>query len=570
MLRGYRTVCLSFLLVIACSSPVAFGAPSLDARIGFASVIVPRLYAPTRITVSGLEEAISGTLRVVQYAGALSEEPAEIAIDLSTGSVENATYEASIPIYDPLNPVDIQLLQADGTPLVVQQLNFRLFMRSAPFPLVCETSVDLGGSEVRVGTEELPWEWWGYEAIDSLWLGGAQFDRSAADAITRWILAGGSLVLFSGPDFYKYDPNFLEGVFPVAGATLETARDGVSYVTGTMPERAELAAWREDGTPLLYTLSVGAGAVAFVSIRAEDLGTDEVRTIVSMVRSAKLLSMQGASGTLHGGIRVPRPNYLVAPLIVVAMMTSLAISWRLATRNIPTGLPHRRAPMWIVVGVATIATVFAGFYTNRAKQLVELYQCDTALDIHTSVGCRIVSHTLFAPGFPLDVGVLRSRESVPVYPLIRTARKAVFDSQATPEVLEVPLAAGETRNLRAYGDSRGAVELVTRTDEATIVNRLEVSLSVAYIIRDGELFRVTEIAPGTSTVPLKDGLRVWSLRGLDRFRYADALKVVEAAFPLDEGAWLIAIYDEVEIRSGVETEEKVRDVRIHIVEGEMP
>jgi len=571
MVRGHRTACLSILLsLLFCVSFLAAGAPTVEARIGFASAVVPRLYAPVRITVSGLEETIAGSLRIVQYVGVLSEDPAEVTIELTSGTIENQTYETSIPIYDPLNPIEIVLRDGAGATLVAQELNFRLFMRSAPFPLVCESAVDLGGSEIRVGVNELPWEWWAYEAVDSLWLGGIQTQRPATDAITRWILSGGSLVLFSGSDFYKYDPIFLKDVFPVAEPTLEVAADGATFIAGRPPDDAEMALQRDDGTPLLYTRSLGAGSVAFVSMRAEELSEDELRMIASRVRPAQLLSMASASTTLHGEIRVPRPNFLIAPLIVIAMIVALAVSWRLRTRGLRTDEPARRSAVAVVVGVAMIASVFSGFYTNRTKQLVELYQCNTILDVQASVGCRILSHTLFAPGYPLDAEMSRVRESVPAYPLIRTARRAVFDSSATPDGLVLSLAAGESRQLRAYADSRGILDLRIEGDGALIENRLETPLTAAYVIHEGALYRIDKVPAGSTTsVRLEGGLRVWSLRGIDMFRYSDALKVVESAFRFRSGSWLIAVVDETSIRSGVQTEEKVRDAHFYVVQGDL-
>ncbi len=568
MLRSDRRLRRVLTVVILLSASCAGGAvPTLDARIGFASTVVARLNAPVRVTVSGLEETISGSLRIVQYVGILSESSEEVSIELTSGTVDAATYESSIPIYDPLNPVDVILTDSNGHVLAAQQLNFRLFTRSAPFPLVCETALDLGGTEIRVGPAELPWEWWAYEAVDSLWLGGASISRPAWEAISRWVLAGGSLVMFTGSDVFKFDPTFLEALFPLEGATLEATAEGVPFVEARLPADAETLLWRDDGTPLVHVRSFGAGSVAVVTVRAADLTVEETRRLASRTRSSDLISMQLPSWTLQGQIRVPRPNYLVAPIVVMAMIGGLVGGRAMARRRLHVGGRAGRGGLVVVAIVAVAASVFSGFYTNRAKQLVELYQCNTILDVYVSVGTRIVSHTIFAPGFPLDIGLPRERLSVPTYALIRTVRRAAFGSRATADVLEVPLAAGESRHLRSYGDARPSIELTVSGREATIENHLERTLDRAYVIVDGLLYRVGEVPPGVRTVALQGGVAAWSLRGVDRSGYADGLKAIEAAFSFEQGGWVVAVTDETSIRSGVQTEEKVRDVHYYVVQG---
>ncbi|MGB2982516.1 MAG: hypothetical protein WBC63_01485 [Candidatus Bipolaricaulia bacterium] len=566
MLGARSSVRLAVLLGVGLALGFhASAAPTLDARIGFASTVVPRLHAPIRVTVSGLDAPRPGSLRVVQRLGILSDLPSTVTIDLTEGDVSDGIYESAIPVYDPLNPIDVHLIDPDGTIIASQQLNFRLFMRSTPYPLVCGSTLRLGGAAIPVGPSELSQEWWAYEAIDTIWLASVSLPRPTWDAIMRWVQAGGSLVLLTGSDYYKLDASVLQELFPHRDAVIEEADDGVAYLKATYPAGAETLLWRDDGIPLLHARSMGAGSIQLVTVRADDLSDAETRTLASRVRSSKLFSLQSAARSFHGEIRVPRPNYLMAPLIVLVLVAAIQASRVLVVRGRAAGEARWRIGIVLICAAVIGASVFAGFYTNRAKRLVELYHEKTTVDVYMSSGVRVASHVLFAPGFPLGVDLPRTQESVPAYALTRSVAGAVFDSTATSKSLEVPLSAGETRHLRAYGDSRKLVEVRVEGDRATIVNHTESGIAVAYVIAEGLMYRTTDVPPGEQVVPLIGGLRVWALRGIDE--YAEVLKIIEASFPFTKGVWVIAVSDETTIQSGEQTEIKVRDVHVRIAQG---
>jgi len=88
-------------------------------------------YAPIRIDLSGVDTPIDGILRVTQRIGAIDQNPDVVTVDLVHGTLDNGTYAGTIPIFDPLNPIDVAVLSSDGRLIVEQSTNVRLFQRTA-------------------------------------------------------------------------------------------------------------------------------------------------------------------------------------------------------------------------------------------------------------------------------------------------------------------------------------------------------------------------------------------------------------------------------------------------------
>jgi len=102
----------SFLLI--CLSPLAFGA-QLDVEIGIGGYVSRWSYAPVRVTISGLSHPVDGRIRLAQLIGNPTEDPAHIGSVVYAGKLVDRTYEATIPIYDPLNPVRIEVDDGEGS-----------------------------------------------------------------------------------------------------------------------------------------------------------------------------------------------------------------------------------------------------------------------------------------------------------------------------------------------------------------------------------------------------------------------------------------------------------------------
>jgi len=162
----------SFLLI--CLSPLAFGA-QLDVEIGIGGYVSRWSYAPVRVTISGLSHPVDGRIRLAQLIGNPTEDPAHIGSVVYAGKLVDRTYEATIPIYDPLNPVRIEVDDGEGS------------------LAVCGISLMPVDDTVLIDPSELPRDWWGFDAVRELWIGGSGATEGAWTTIGEWVTAGGSL-----------------------------------------------------------------------------------------------------------------------------------------------------------------------------------------------------------------------------------------------------------------------------------------------------------------------------------------------------------------------------------------
>ena len=95
----------------------AQGVPSIEVQIGFNGHVLPERYAPVRIRVRGYAETTVAGILVTQTLGSpwrgtaiVLQEP---ALNIATDGVHHTT----MPLYDPLNPISVSLIDGQGTAL---------------------------------------------------------------------------------------------------------------------------------------------------------------------------------------------------------------------------------------------------------------------------------------------------------------------------------------------------------------------------------------------------------------------------------------------------------------------
>ena len=557
----------ALLGVLALASSAA-GTPTLDGSIGYSSSVVAREYAPVYVTLSGLPAGFSGTVRVIQYVGTLSEDPDLVINDIARGALENGRVVGTVAVYDPLNPVEIHLLDESGRSLAQEELNLRLFTRTSSFPIVVGPSLALGGSEVRVDPRDLPTDWWAYESVDSIWITGESLSSDAWETVARWVYAGGSLIVFTGSDYFRVDSPLLQEMFPTGLAVLRTLEDGTESLDlgGPTEEMWELAA--RDATVLAYQRRYGAGTVTLVPIRAGDMSEAAIRELAAGVPSTRVLSLARYGATYQGEIRVPRPPYIVAPVMALVLIGCAALLRYGGGEG--AGKPHKTvgAPAVLTIVCIVGLSVFSGIYTNREKQLIELYQLDIVVNVQQSYGLSIGYSAFFAYGSTLAVEVEREGLSVPAHSLLNTVAAPVFSSTATPDQYAFTLQASEFREVRVYGAPR---QLVTFSVNAaathvSITNYATEATSSALLIVDGTMYRLPNLVAGEQTARLSDGEAVqliWSIRS-----YGYLLQEITREYAVqDSGTWLVLVSDETAFAPGTFVPRKVRHLEVYVVAG---
>lgn len=564
--RSVRAVL--FGIVGVCLLGLPSFAESLEVHIGFSSSVIASNFAPVRIDLSGFARPVEGILQITQQIGAPDAEPEDVVIEFHRGILENGTLTGSIPIFDPLNPIEVVAMDSNGIVLAARSINLRLFQRTARFPVVSGPPLDLGGLEVVVSPSELPADWWAYELVDSLWLNGGGISSVAWDAIARWVYAGGTLVVFAGEDYYQLESSAFRALFPLSEVRLETAPDGRQYLAGRATESIEVVLASEGAeTPLLYQTAFGAGNVSVVAMQAIDVTQVELDAIRGEVPWAGWYSLLRFGNDFRGSMRVPRPIYMIAPSLVIVLLVCVGVL-RWAFRR-KARLPDSMATAFAVPAVAAVVValaVWSGFYANNTKQLIELFQLNLSIQTHTSYGISLGFTGFVSPATTREATIEREQVSVPSYSLVKTTSETSFASSTDPEIFRFTINANEVRDFRTYGAPRRLLtfEFDETSFRASISNSLFTDLTTVYVLHEGRAHRLGVISSGDSVHQVGDGFP-W--RGFNtRSEHGDFLQAVVQEYRLATGTWLLAISDETRTVPGLQVPSEVRDVRLHIVE----
>jgi len=552
--------------ILSCA--VATQAQRLEIHVGYSSSVMASRYAPIRIDLSGVDTPIDGILRVTQRIGAIDQNPDVVTVDLVHGTLDNGTYAGTIPIFDPLNPIDVAVLSSDGRLIVEQSTNVRLFQRTARFPVVSGPAIPLGALEVVVSPSELPTEWWAYESVDSLWINGGGISTAAWQAIAQWVFAGGSIVVFTGEDYYQIESPAFRKLFPLRETTMGHFPDGTPYLAGEPMESIPVVlSDNQAGSPLLYQTTYGAGTVSVVSVRAPDLAADRMADIGARIPGADWYSLLRFGSEFRGSMRVPRPIYLIAPTLVVIILGCVAaLRWGIARRR-ATGNP-------LVMGITVLAvvallvgvSVWSGFYANPAKQLVELFQLDFSIQTHATHGISLGYAGFVSPATTRTASIPRDKVSVPTYALVNSTPHTSFSSATDEGLFQFAIQANEVRDFRHYGSPRRLMSfaLDRRAMTVQISNTLFYELDVGFVLVDGYLYQIPRIPPGDSSAVLADRIPVRSVG--NRSLYGELLEAIIKEYRLDAGTWLLAVSDRTREVPGTQVPIEVRDVQLHLVE----
>jgi len=547
-------VVASFLL--ASLSSFVFGA-QLDVAIGIGGYVSRWSYAPVRVTISGLTHPVEGRIRLVQLIGNPAEDPDHVEDLLYAGKLADRTYEATVPIYDPLNPVKIEVEDEEGDVIASSEVDLRLKRRVGAFPAVCGIFLVPADDAVLIDRSELPRDWWGFDAVRELWIGGAGATEDAWTTIGEWVTAGGSLVLFTGADFYRLDTPAVRKLLPISDPHLVTGPDGTEYLAGDLKGGARVSLTR-NGIPILIIGRSAAGSAALVTVRPEELTEAEVAAIGARVPPARSLSAAPVAEAILRGTTVDRPSFLAALFLVSAVLASFLAFAR--------GLERRPSAATAALFLAIAAlTVSAGLYINRNKQPVKLYSIKLELSIENLFGIKVGLYALYATGDG-PVSLVQDEGSFPVQSPLLSLAAASFDSESEPRATRIDLLAQERRDLAYYGRSSSSIAFTVGSDSASITNRSGEPIDGGLLVVGGLGYPLPVIPSGTGRVALSNGREI-GLYESGRAALDLVVHRFEDRFGLDSGTWLITLQEgeRIELEGG--SARKVRDVRIRFIAG---
>ncbi|MBE0635479.1 hypothetical protein IH601_05740 [Candidatus Bipolaricaulota bacterium] len=203
----------------------------MTVELGFEGRLTPGHYAPIQIQVHDYQEVGPSRLRVVQVAGNAWRGEATLQQELGYAIQSSGQYEAVIPIYDPVNPITIELLSATDTVLATKTIDLRGTMRPTPFPVLDKQLPRFDDRAAVIDASLLPTQWWALDSAESLWV-ASPLPSETWTAISQWVLTGGSLVIVTGTNFYRMDSPILRELLPVSNPEIITTPLGTTYLSG--------------------------------------------------------------------------------------------------------------------------------------------------------------------------------------------------------------------------------------------------------------------------------------------------------------------------------------------------
>jgi len=559
---GKLVLCLLLLVAVR-----GIALPQIEVDLGFAGRFVPGRMTPIHLIVSGVERPFSGYFRITEEIGNTWRGEASSLIEIPIPLISNGEYEQLLPLYDFTHPLKVFLCASDGTPVASAEVSLRDRKREGAFPLLVgafPTPVDT--EAVAVASSDLPVHWLAYDGVKSLWVGRIQAGLSHEQwaAIARWTLAGGTLVLFSGADFYPLDSPVLRELIPISNPSLTMGEDGVRILSGEARPGSRYIGERADGSTLLFVRNYGAGTVLLIPVSAFDLTVEESVAIRAGVPPAKVVSLSGLNADLLEEMPVDRPGFSVVFLVVGISLMSLTLI-----------VSKVRSPKRIVlslISVASVLSVLSGLYLNQAKLVNDVCTLKTTLYVEASLGYQIDCYGLFAN----RTTTVRcgGEEALPVMEVLpRDLRNVDYDvGWVKGEGLSLQLTHGERRALRWGEDCTIPITIRYAGDEEVeIENKLPTPLSEAYLLVDGQAFSLGEIEIGTWSYTLDEGIPSEEVP-FARIQLHDAslaafYDTIEPWYSVDKGVWLIGgrVSDSLVVQDGVR--QKVRVVSLYVLAG---
>ncbi len=544
---------VSVLLAAPCAA-----SPQVSLSVGFDQQVVRNTFTPFEIEIAGLASPVDGTLKVRQSAGLPGERRAEIVHVIQSGTIENGTLRATLPLVEPLNPVTVELVAQDGRTVAVAEQSLRLGVRQWAYPLTVGRPTGIASAAV-VGAEELPLDWWAYDAVREVWLVDPPFSEPALQALGEWTVSGGSLLIVSGSAYPRMDSPTLRRLLPLSAPQLEEAEDGTFFVGGA--QRAEAETVLKRGVrPLLVQMPLGAGRVSLVTVALADLGPGELELIAERIPQAQRPpTTERVSAALLRSTRVPRPAYWLAPAVTGVTLASLVAFGLWGTR--------RRWTFGAFVGSLVALAAWSGFYGNSHKRFVREYSMITNVSVLSSFGINTAFSSFYAVE-PRSVTMRHELGSFPAGGYVLGARGGTLSAESEAGQTRFALQAAERRDLLFH--SRPAAESLRFRFDGTyaeIENRTGKTLANAYLAADDAILSLPAIQPGTQRLAVQTGLMLGEARST-YLSLRSILRPIEEWLPIAQrGVWLVTLeeWPEATDRDAPTLE---REVWITILQGE--
>jgi len=612
-LAWVSAVSILFLMI---ATPCGQATP-LSVRVGLGGVFVPGLPTTLHLSVEPYGTQVDGALWVVEQQ--VGDPWRGEAVMQYRFPAEDTDLDAVIPIYDFTYPLTARLVGEDrnAAPLAEATLNLRPLRKAKPYSLVigswpAVSDLDSEAEPVLdVAVSDLSDRWWGYAGIDTIWMGTASSASSAIptliwEAIERWVVAGGRLIVATGTSFYLIDSPELRELLPIRSPTLVEDRlrgdlkpgselhriplqEGSGYESETQPLVEETGAsetsWEiatsrgafGDAVELVVQ-RYGAGLVAVVDRRADELSDQTITDLQVILDDHPYeppLGWLSGAGEIRS-MTLQRPGYPTT--VLIGLLTLGGFVW------IVFGGFFAGTRRLLAIGVlVVIASVWSGFHVNVRNRSMSLYAEKTILYIDGAVGIAVDRVELFAMATcdgmipPPWAGRGSQRRGGSTYeggvavaqlPLELGGQRWDATWVAEPEGgLLVQSDRGDRRDVVFLSDTEAPLQAVYTGDERVTVSNPGSALAWAIAVVDGEFYDLGGLPRGESSIQLEGavppGEAVWGTS------FDTIGTELESRFQLSEGAWLIAGTSGSTYERWGEATAKVRTTEVHIVAAEL-
>lgn len=549
-----------FVVAFVLMTVGATATPRLAVTVGFDGRFVPEYLAPLRVEIAGAGNSFTGFLLVTQKVGNPWRGEAESRTKIPLRLSEATEQEHVIPIYDFIDPLWVDLLSEEKEILAEEAVELRAYRKEAPFPLaVGALSPHFDETFVAIDPNALPVHWAAYEAVSSLWIGSIteRISKDQWEAIGQWVLVGGTLVVFSGADFYLLDSPSLRELLPLADPS-PSDTNGLPTLRGVMRSGADRVLARDD-LPLLVLRRYGAGAVFLITVRPADLVEDEFSEIVAAVAPANVLSLASEVEDLREATSLQRPGFPAASLLVLVSLCGFTVIVHRTKRTIQTVIA--------LLAVSGVLCVLSGLYINQASIGADVYAVNSGVRIQGYFGSEIDYLGLFkATTSPARIDVQGS--AVLIQELPRSLQENDLDIEAEGDEASLSLERGERRTLRAFSSSVLPVTVSTLEDgKVRVGNGLDGPLKSAIVIVGETAFPIGEVPVGEESFALRNAVALKDV--VLGQEYCTALfRTLCADFFWGEGVWLVGARERISVERSEKTRTKVRDLVLVAVAGE--
>lgn len=537
----------------------------LAVQLGFEGRVTPGHYAPIQIEVCNYHGLGSSRLRIVQLAGNEWRGEATVQQELGYAVQSDGLYEAVIPIYDPVNPIIVELVSSTDAVLASETIDLRRTMRPASYPVLDKQIPRFDDRAAVIDMTSLPTQWWAFDSAESLWV-ASPLPSKTWSAISQWVLAGGSLVLLTGTDFYRMDSPILRNLLPLANPMLAVSDLGTSYLTGSHAE-ATIDMLSEEGFPLLIRSPYGAGHVALVTVHAQSLSGENLESIAKKVSSSELIALRDFTEHILGAETVVTLDWL----FVLGMGALLGVV------VCASALVGRRSPRtgWALLFVCAIAlSVLSGLTSNPTTHDVDLYTINTHFSLEMGFGIYAVFSSIYSQTDNPFIQ-LHKEEVIPVQFLPRTLKGMdSYDFSSFSTHTSMRILPGGMRHWHGYGTAASLIDIGYGADSSVrISNYSPLDFTTVWIVIDGMVHSIGGVQRGVYDhflVP-ESAVRLATFVGSAYTREVTTaillIRELQAAFSLTKGIWLIAVADNEQITCGDITR-KVRDITLVVVREE--